>query len=108
MNLTHPRFYVAAILLAMLLVVPLVSGSQFVFHIFVLLCLFAALSTAWNIVGGFAGQLSLGHAVFYGIGAYSAMLLMINFEVSPWIGMLLGGVISVVVAVIISYPAFRL
>lgn len=108
MNLTHPRFYVAAILLAMLLVVPLVSGSQFVFHIFVLLCLFAALSTAWNIVGGFAGQLSLGHAVFYGIGAYSAMLLMINFEISPWIGMLLGGAISVVVAVIISYPAFRL
>lgn len=108
MNLTHPRFYVAAILLAMLLVVPLVSGSQFVFHIFVLLCLFAALSTAWNIVGGFAGQLSLGHAVFYGIGAYSAMLLMINFEISPWIGMLLGGVISVIVAVIISYPAFRL
>lgn len=108
MNLTHPRFYVAAILLAMLLVVPLVSGSQFVFHIFVLLCLFAALSTAWNIVGGFAGQLSLGHAVFYGIGAYTAMLLMINFEISPWIGMLLGGVISVIVAVIISYPAFRL
>lgn len=108
MNLTHPRFYVAVILLAMLLVVPLISGSQFVFHIFVLLCLFAALSTAWNIVGGFAGQLSLGHAVFYGIGAYTAMLLMINFEISPWIGMLLGGLISVVVAVIISYPAFRL
>lgn len=108
MNLTHPRFYVAAILLAMLLVVPLISGSQFVFHIFVLLCLFAALSTAWNIVGGFAGQLSLGHAVFYGIGAYTAMLLMINFEISPWIGMMLGGVISVIVAVIISYPAFRL
>lgn len=108
MNLTHPRFYVAAILLAMLLVVPLLSGSQFVFHIFVLLCLFAALSTAWNIVGGFAGQLSLGHAVFYGIGAYTAMLLMINFEISPWIGMIVGGLISVVVAVIISYPAFRL
>lgn len=108
MNLTHPRFYVAAILLAMLLVVPLVSGSQFVVHIFVLLCLFAALSTAWNIVGGFAGQLSLGHAVFYGIGAYTSMLLMIRLGISPWIGMLIGGAISVVVAVIISYPAFRL
>ena len=108
MNLTHPRFYVAAILLAMLLVFPLVSGSPFVYHIFILLCLFAALSTAWNIVGGYAGQLSLGHAVFYGIGAYTSMLLMIRFEISPWIGMLLGGGISVVVAVIISYPAFRL
>lgn len=108
MNLTHPRFYVAVILLAMLLVFPLVSGSPFIYHIFILLCLFAALSTAWNIVGGYAGQLSLGHAVFYGIGAYTSMLLMIRFEISPWIGMLLGGGISVLVAVIISYPAFRL
>jgi len=107
-NLTHPRFYVAVILLAMLLVFPLVSGSPFIYHIFILLCLFAALSTAWNIVGGYAGQLSLGHAVFYGIGAYTSMLLMIRFEISPWIGMLLGGGISVLVAVIISYPAFRL
>lgn len=108
MNLTHPRFYVTAILLSMLLIVPLLSGSQFVVHIFVLLCLFAALSSAWNIVGGFAGQLSLGHAVFYGIGAYTSMLLMIRYGISPWIGMFFGAAISIAVAVIISYPCFRL
>lgn len=108
MNLTHPRAYTTAFALSLLIVIPLVWGSPFVEHIFILLCLFAALSTAWNIVGGFAGQLSLGHAVFYGIGAYTSMLLLIRFGISPWIGMIAGGAISVVVAVIISYPCFRL
>jgi len=70
MNIFQPRVYITLIALSLLLVVPVLSGSSFIYHIFVLLCIFAALSTAWNIVGGFAGQLSLGHAVFYGIGSY--------------------------------------
>lgn len=108
MNLFNPRAYVTVIAMALLLAVPVVSDSPFVYHIFVLLCIFAALATAWNIVGGFAGQLSLGHAVFYGIGSYSAVLLMMRFGVSPWLGMLVGAAISIVVSVVISYPCFRL
>lgn len=108
MNLTHPRTYVTLLVLSLILLIPVISGSPFVYHIFVLLCLFAALSSAWNIVGGFAGQLSLGHSVFYGIGAYTSMLLLMRYGVSPWIGMLFGGVISIAVAIIISYPCFRL
>ena len=69
-----------------------------------LLFVFSALSVAWNIVGGYAGQLSLGHAVFYGIGGYTATLLTQNFGISPWFGMLAGAVISAAVAVVISYP----
>ena len=108
MNILNPRAYVTLIALALLLLVPIWSDSAFVYHIFILLCIFAALSTAWNIVGGFAGQLSLGHAVFYGIGSYSAVLLMMRFGISPWIGMMVGALISIVVSVIISYPCFRL
>lgn len=108
MNILNPRAYVAIIALSLLLVIPLVAGSPFLYHIFVLLCSFAALATAWNIVGGFAGQLSLGHAVFYGIGSYAAVLLMLKFQISPWIGMLVGAVISTIVSVLISYPCFRL
>jgi branched-chain amino acid transport system permease protein len=108
MNIFHPRVYVTLIALSLLLVVPVLSGSSFIYHIFVLLCIFAALSTAWNIVGGFAGQLSLGHAVFYGIGSYSAVLLMMRYGISPWIGMLVGMVVATVVSAIISYPCFRL
>ncbi|CCF18072.1 ABC transporter related [Pseudorhizobium banfieldiae] len=96
-----------AVILASLLLIPVMVGNQFVYHIFITICIFAALSTAWNIVGGFAGQLSLGHAIFYGIGAYTGVILM-NMGISPWIGMFAGAAIAVVAAVIISYPCFRL
>ncbi len=103
-----PKAYVSLLLLACMLIVPLILGTQFWTNLFVLLFVFAALATAWNIVGGYAGQLSLGHAVFYGIGGYTATLLTQAYGITPWIGMLVGAVISGLVAVIISYPTLRL
>ncbi|MES1930238.1 ABC transporter-like protein [Salinisphaera dokdonensis CL-ES53] len=90
-----------------LLVIPMAIGDAFVYHIFITICMFAGLATAWNIVGGYAGQLSLGHAVFYGIGAYVGMLL-VSAGITPWIGMFAGAGIAALVAVAISYPCFRL
>jgi branched-chain amino acid transport system permease protein len=107
-NLRHPRTYVSFAALSLLLLIPLAVNSPFVHHLFVLICIFGALSTAWNIVGGYAGQLSLGHAVFYGIGSYAATLLVIYFGITPWLGMLVGAACSAVVAALISYPTFRL
>ncbi len=107
-DIRQPRVYVGLIALSLLLLIPISMQSAFVYHLFVLICIYGALSTAWNIVGGYAGQLSLGHAVFYGIGSYAATLLVINFGISPWIGMFLGAAISAVVAVMIAYPTFRL
>jgi branched-chain amino acid transport system permease protein len=107
-NIFNPRVYVTLIALSLLLLIPLGVGSPFIYHIFILLCSFAALATAWNIVGGFAGQLSLGHAVFYGIGSYAAILLLMRFQISPWIGMMVGAVLSTMVSAIVSYPCFRL
>ena len=98
---------VLVVLLAALFATPVVIGDEFVYHIFITICVFAALSTAWNIVGGFAGQLSLGHAIFYGIGAYGGIILT-NAGITPWIGMFVGAAVAAVVAVIISYPCFRL
>jgi branched-chain amino acid transport system permease protein len=69
---------------------------------------YAAVSSAWNIVGGFAGQLSLGHAAFFGIGAYTSTLLFIDLGVSPWIGMLVGATLATIVGGAIGYPSFRL
>lgn len=94
-------------LLAALLVIPLVIDNAFVSHIFITICLFAALSTAWNIVGGFAGQMSLGHAMFYGIGAYVGMILF-QIGISPWLGMFAGAAVAALVGMVISYPCFRL
>lgn len=103
-----PKAYVSLILLAVMFLVPVVMGTSFWTNLFVLLFVFAALSTAWNIVGGYAGQLSLGHAVFYGIGGYTAVLLGANFGIPPWIGMFAGALVSGLVAVVISYPTLRL
>jgi len=107
-RLSHPRAYVGAIGLLALLGVPFAVGSPFVFHLAVQVCVFGALATAWNIVGGYAGQLSLGHAVFYAIGSYAATMLVIHFGISPWIGMFAGALVAVVAALVIAYPTLRL
>jgi branched-chain amino acid transport system permease protein len=107
-QLTHPRTYVGGAALLSLLVAPLLINSPFVFHLAVQVCIFGALATAWNIVGGYAGQLSLGHAVFYAIGSYVATMLVIHFGLSPWIGMFAGAAVAVVAALVIAYPTLRL
>jgi len=104
----NPRVYIGLLTLSAILLVPFAAQSPFVYHLAIQVCVFAGLATAWNIVGGFAGQLSLGHAVFYGIGSYSAGLLVSKLGISPWIGMFAGAAISSLVALIIAYPTLRL
>ncbi|MBN8974068.1 MAG: branched-chain amino acid ABC transporter permease [Rhizobiales bacterium] len=70
--------------------------------------LFAAMAQAWNIIGGLANQTSLGHAAFFGIGAYTSTILLLKFGLSPWIGMVAGGVFGGVAAFIIAIPTMRL
>ncbi|MGE5617753.1 MAG: branched-chain amino acid ABC transporter permease [Sphingomonadaceae bacterium] len=86
----------------------LVVQDKFYLHVLIMMMFYAAASSAWNIVGGFAGQLSLGHAAFFGLGAYTSTLLFINLGISPWIGMLAGALLSTAVAAGIGYPSFRL
>ncbi len=87
---------------------PLVVTSPTYLQILILLFFYAYLTTAWNLVGGFAGVLPLGHSVFVGIGAYTSSILTLQYGVSPWIGMLVGGAIAAVVGVIIGLPTFRM
>ena len=107
-QLTRPQVYCSLFLLSLLVAIPALSGSAFLIHIFVTICVFAALSTAWNIVGGYAGQLSLGHMMFYGIGAYTTSLLVTHFGLTPWIGMWIGAVLAALVGAAVGYPCFRL
>lgn len=92
----------------LLLSVPLVITDQFFLHAIIMVLLFAYLSASWNIVGGLCGQLSLGHSAFVGIGAYTSSLLFLRWGVSPWLGMLAGGVLAALCALAIGYPCFRL
>jgi branched-chain amino acid transport system permease protein len=95
-------------LLLIAFAVPLVVRSATYLHILVLLYFYAYLTTSWNLVGGFAGVLPLGHAAFVGIGAYTSTILSLQFGVSPWLGMLVGGVIATIVGVLIGLPTFKM
>jgi branched-chain amino acid transport system permease protein len=70
--------------------------------------IFVTLAVAWNLVGGYAGQISFGHAVFFGAGAYTSTLLLLHFAVSPWLGMLAGALVAIALALVIGIPTFRL
>src|SRR3954467_11398472 len=56
--------------------------------------MWAGLALAWNIAGGYAGLISLGHAAFFGIGAYTSSIMLVNFGLTPWIGLWVGGFLA--------------
>ena len=86
------------ILLALVLVFPLIFPSRYLMRTLVNIFFFAALGCAWNIIGGYAGQLSLGHSAFVAMGAYPTALLLLYYNVPPWIGFLPGMVVVAVIA----------
>ncbi len=87
---------------------PLVVSSPTYLHILIMLFLFAYMTTSWNLVGGFAGVLPLGHSVFVGIGAYTSTVLWLQYGVSPWIGMIIGGLLSAAVGYLIGKPTLKM
>lgn len=88
--------------------IPLVVRDPHALHVLIMIFLYAFLGTGWNILGGYAGQVSLGHSVYFGIGAYTATLLMMKAGVSPLIGMLAGGLLAVLVSLVVGWGCFRL
>jgi len=96
------------IFLVALFILPFTSSNIHFHHVLIMFMLFATLSQAWNVVGGYAGQVSFGHATFFGIGAYAALVLLKKYGLTPWAGMLVGGGVSAILAVLIGYPVFRL
>lgn len=99
-------YLILAIISVLLLFVPLLV-NQFQLSLAVLILYFALVGAAWNIMGGYAGQFSFGHAAFYGIGAYTSTILLLNFGVSPWIGMIVGAVIAGLFGAGMGYLTFR-
>lgn len=94
------------------LVAVLLLGAPFAVDAYVLsvliLCLyFAYTGQAWNIMMGFAGQLSLGHSLYVGIGAYAAAALFVHFDVNPWLGALAAIVLCTLAGLVIGFLAFR-
>ena len=98
----------AAVIVATALLPSLLDPRGYWIRVLTFTLLFAAMAQAWNIVGGLANQTSLGHAAFFGIGAYTSTVLLLKFGISPWLGMLAGGALGGLAAFIIAIPTMRL
>lgn len=98
----------AAGMLAAAAPLALLSGDLFWVNILIYTYLFAALAAAWNIIGGFGGQFSLGHGVFFAIGAYMTARLYLSFGISPWLGMIPGALLCATLGPLVFWPTFRL
>jgi len=98
---------VSLIVAVMVLVPHLFTFSSYVLHIFIMVFYFSYLSSCWNLLGGFAGQHSIGHSAFVGLGAYTSTFLFLKIGLNPWIGMVLGGVVAAMAGLFIGYLSFR-
>ncbi len=87
---------------------PAVVPSAYYRHIFILALMWVVIGSSWNLLAGFTGQVSFGHAIFFGVGAYTAGLCVTKLQISAWWGMLLGGPISMLVGIVIGFICFRL
>jgi branched-chain amino acid transport system permease protein len=101
------RFYLS-ILAIFLLAAPFMFPARYSQHVLILVLLYVALGSAWNVLGGFAGQLSLGHAAFFGIGAYSAAVIASKTALSPWWAIVVGPVVVLPIALVVGWICFRL
>ena len=88
--------------------IPFLFKAPFSHHLMILILLYALMAQSWNVVAGLSGQISLGHAIFFGIGAYSSTVLFVKFGITPWIGLLVGMALSALAAIAIGVPTLRL
>src|ERR1700738_824927 len=97
-----------SVALALVIAYPLWFSTPFQQRLGALVLLYAIAASAWNIIGGYAGQVAVGHVVFFGCGAYAAMGASAHFGLSPLIGIPAGIVVSVAISAVVGVPTLRL
>lgn len=93
---------------AALALVPVAVHDAYLLNGVILVFIYGAAAQAWNLLGGYAGQLSFGHTVFFGLGAYTSTMLLTQAGISPWLGMWAGAAVAVAVSLAVGVPTFRL
>lgn len=96
------------VLLLLLLIIPVTGLSTYMMHILILVIMWSVIGMAWNLLGGYCGQVSFGHAAFFGVGAYTSGLLHSKLGLSPWWGLPLSIVFTVLFALILGFIVLRL
>ncbi len=102
------RAAAVAVVAVLMMTPPFLTSNQFLLHLAITVLLWTLLGVSWNLLGGFAGQVSFGHATFFGVGAYATMILYLRLGLAPWYGMALGGAAAVLVSLPIGLICFRL
>lgn len=100
--------YLPLIILALLAVAPLIGLSSYLMHILILFIMWSVIGMSWNLLGGYCGQVSFGHAAFFGVGAYTAGIIYTKTGMSAWWGLPLSIVVVALFAFIIGFIVLRL
>jgi len=98
----------ALVAVVALAVYPLAVTNHFFLHLSIMTLLYALLGMSWNLLGGYTGQISFGHAAFFGTGAYASTILLLRYGISPWLGMLVGALVAVLLSLPLGWLTFRL
>ena len=99
---------VIALAILLLFTAPLIVTAPFFVHLMIIVLMWTVLGASWNILGGFTGQVSFGHATFLGAGAYTTMILYLKLGIAPWYGIPIGGLVAALTALPIGFICFRL
>jgi branched-chain amino acid transport system permease protein len=106
--LVLPSRTIVGLFVLVLLIMPLLTRDPYIIRIIILTSIFAILAASWDLLSGFTGQMNFGHALFFGVGAYSSAILNIHFHIPPWGTVPLGAVVAVLAGLIIGIPCLRL
>jgi len=106
--LSIPGRVIALVFFIGLFLLPVVTQEPYYLRIATLAIIFALFAASWDVLAGFAGQLNLGHGLFFGVSAYAAAFVNINLHWPPWITIPIGAVAAVLVGLIVGIPALRL
>lgn len=90
------------------LIFPLVIRSSYYQHLIIIIFMWVVIGSSWNLLAGYTGQVSFGHAIFFGVGAYTAGIFATKLGISAWWGMMFGGFFSMLVGLFVGWVCFRL
>ena len=90
------------------LIFPLVIRSSYYQHLIIIIFMWVVIGSSWNLLAGYTGQVSFGHAIFFGVGAYTAGIFATKLGISAWWGMVFGGFFSMLVGLFVGWVCFRL
>lgn len=107
-HLNYKKLIALVVLGLFILIYPFTGVSSYRLQFFINAFMYAYFASVWNFIGGYAGQMAMGNGVYVGIGAYISTVLYCTYGLSPWIGMLIGGLISGLLSLVIGSITFRL